>query len=289
MTLLILNLFSQKTYSKNFANESNLNDTIYEFNATINGSLWEASSVNAKYYKGHLWINGENDDYTISINRFRIKNGKQDADCYLIDKSKNLKHSVELLNSTLNIIELNLLEGYITATFEFSCKIEYLQFEKTLNYTVTKGKINKLKFNLIFCCPHYEIKIGNYDKFGKWNLAKIYDNNLDTTYYPACNRKASIELRDTIDYSFSNSEQSYEHPLVATAGCNTLCSSYKILNDSTIVTSNGYMTLIGCEQYINDYENLYYSTLSNDTFLIDINNNIMKLTSNKGKELTFYK
>ena len=288
-TLLILSLFSQKTDRKNVTVESNMTDTINEFTAIINGSLWKANNVTAKYYEGSLSIYGENDEYFLSINRFRIKNGKQDADCYLTDKNNNLKHWLELLNSNLNVIELNLQEGYITATFEFSCKINYQTFEKPIDYRITNGKINTLKFSPIFCCPNYEIKTGSFEKFGIWNLVKIYDNNLDTTYYPVCSRGATLNLRDTIDYAFSNADLSYEHPLVAYAGCNILRSSYSILNDSTIVTSHGSMTSLGCEEYINDYEDLYYRTLTNDTFLIDINNNIMKLTSNKGKELTYYK
>ncbi|MBA7578336.1 hypothetical protein ES708_20198 [subsurface metagenome] len=52
-------------------------------------------------------------------------------------------------------------------------------------------------------------------------------------------------------------------------GCpNKLYSSFKYLNDSIIVTSNGFQTLVGSRDHIIDYEKLYFDILREDTFKI---------------------
>lgn len=258
------------------------------FNAIIDGSSWVANNnIKVKCYKEYLWIYGENEDYSLSIQVYRLKKGSQSAICDLWNKKNNIRYSTDFIDPKLNVTEINQYEGYITATFEITFNIDSNQEVNSKRVVVNNGIMNRLKFTPLFCQKDYEIKTGNYDIFGMWNLVQISDILIDTVYYPLCDYDVELTFGDA--KVIPDNVLIYEYSLAAFGGCNTLSSSYSFLNDSIMVSSGGIMQLKSCEPYIDDFETLFFNSLSKDTFLVIKENNVLKLTGYKGKEMIFYK
>jgi hypothetical protein len=80
----------------------------------------------------------------------------------------------------------------------------------------------------------------------------------------------------------------YEHKFKVYGTANVMHSSFEFLNDSTIVTSGAAQTLIGSSGYKMDYEKLYFSYLSNDTFRIRMAYNLLELVNSEGNRIRFH-
>ena len=259
------------------------------FAATINGTSFSGTSfVKASYYKEHISVWTSNDDYYIALNLEDNGNGNSYIE---LELNKYTSYSRELLEKTITLTDLDPVNG--TVSIEFSARFKVHTYTPTVfdgDIVIENGKIQNVKFMQLFCRPDYTLSNADSILYGTWNLIEITDCNTNSVYYPPCYCLFTNPLIDidTAKRAFTDEDYIYDYDLSAWE-VNEYSISYKFLNDTTIVTSGGWVTQVGATLYELDYENLFFSLMSMDTITIKLNKNLLELKTSENVFLRFYK
>jgi|GEM_PF-6833316 len=257
------------------------------FTASINGKSWKASQkIRIIYYEESLTVMGENDSHRL---HFRISDvNKKDAHVDFniwLKNMENYHYSVNPSEIQFQIINLNTVKGTVTAKFRASIHLEAGHYSGP--YVIDGGRLEKVKFSRLYCKKNYTLKDIKTDFRGRWKLIEIADCGTNTLHHPPCTSDPYVDFapEDSVRYSGVGK---YEHKFKAYGTANVMHSSFKFLNDSTIVTSGAAQTLVGSSGYKMDYEELYFSCLSNDTFRVKMAYNLLELVNSKGDRIRFH-
>ena len=273
-------------HSQNKENEPVKNDP-ESFTASINGKIWRASQkIRIIYYKGSLTVMGENDSHRL---HFRISDvNKKDAHVDFniwLKNMENYHYSVNPSEVQFQIINLNTVKNTVTAKFRASIHLEAEHYRGT--YAISNGRLDQVKFSRLYCKKNYTLKDIKTDFRGRWKLIEIADCGSNTIHHPPCTSDPYVDFAPEDSARYSGVGK-YKDKFKVYGTANVMESSFKFLNDSTIVTSGAAQTLVGSSGYKMDYEKLYFSYLSNDTFRIRMAYNLLELVNSDGDRIRFH-
>jgi hypothetical protein len=271
---------TNSSYHSNVYNPSDIKNLPESFTANINGKPWKAdSSASGYYYKGHIGVWGSDKDYRIAIN-FE-ENDFENAGINILNY-----YGSEVLEKEMNLIEFDPVNGTISINFNARLRLRTSYPGEYREVVIEDGKIQNIKFEKLSCRPDYVIRNIDSPLKGIWYLIEITDCTTNSQYFPPCDYNAFISF-DTLNTG-AYSTLSYDHYVSAWCA-NEFGSSYKFLNDTTIVTSSGSVTQVGVASYAKDYENLFFSLLCCDTLILKQNKNLLEIKKRDNIFLRFYK
>jgi hypothetical protein len=267
-------------YHTNVYKPTDVDNLPETFTAIINGRPWKAdSSSSGYYYKGHISVWGSDKNYWIGIS-FN-ENDFENAKINILNYPWS-----EVLEKELNLIEFDPINGTISINFKARVRLKTSYNSEYSQVVIENGKINNVKFEELSCRPNYVLQDTDSPLKGIWHLIEITDCTANSQYFPPCGYNPFISF-DTLN---SGAYNTLPYKQYVSAWCaNEFGPSYKLLNDTTIVISQGSVTQVGIASYAKDYENLFFSLLCCDTLILKRNKNLLEIRKRGNIFLRFYK